>query len=220
MSSCEFCLWISPFLQNTSGGLFLLLAFRKQPPEVFYEKGALTNFRKFREKQLWFARFQKHVFYRTPLGSCFWLFRTTLLKWGYCQQCLENLRWGIHYLETLTLEVPFRCIISFFGRINFQCVFICLHCLLREAAIRVEVFCKKRVLKDFINFIEKHLYWSLFLIKLQGWHLFWRTSSNDCFCTALAPLTVTMELSVLLSPSSSSSLLVLLISPMFVFGSN
>ena len=42
--------------------------------------------------------------------------------------------------------------------------------------------------------------WSLFLIKLQGWHLFWRTSSNDCFCTALAPLTVTMELSVLLSP--------------------
>ena len=24
---------------------------------------------------------------------------------------------------------------------------------------------------------------------MQAWHLFWRTSANDCFCTALAPLT-------------------------------
>ena len=29
---------------------------------------------------------------------------------------------NIHYLETLTLEVPFRYIISFFSRINFQCM--------------------------------------------------------------------------------------------------
>ena len=70
-------------------------------------------------------------------------------------------------------------------------VFIGLQCLLPEAAIRVEVFCKKGVLKDFVNFIGKHLCWSLFLIKLQAWHLFWRTSANDCFCTALAPLIVT-----------------------------
>ena len=28
----------TPFLQNTSGPLLLLLAFQKQPPEVFYEK--------------------------------------------------------------------------------------------------------------------------------------------------------------------------------------
>ena len=26
--------------------------------------------------------FQKHLFYRTPLDDCFWLFRATLLKWG------------------------------------------------------------------------------------------------------------------------------------------
>ena len=32
--------------------------------------------------------------------------------------------WGIHYLETLTLEEPFRYIISFFGRITFS---VCLH---------------------------------------------------------------------------------------------
>ena len=31
---------------------------------------------------------------------------------------------------------------------------------------------------------------SLF-IKFQAWHLFWRTSVNDCFCIALAPLIVT-----------------------------
>ena len=31
----------------------------------------------------------------------------------------------------------------------------------------------------------------LFLIKLQTWHLFWRTSAKDCFCTAHTPLTVT-----------------------------
>ena len=28
----------TPFLQNTPGRLLLLLAFQKQPPEVFYEK--------------------------------------------------------------------------------------------------------------------------------------------------------------------------------------
>ena len=29
------------------------------------------------------------------------------------------------------------------------------------------------------------------LIKLQSWHLFWRISANDYFCTALTPLTAT-----------------------------
>ena len=41
-----------------------------------------------------------------------------------------------------------------------------------------------------MKFIEKHLCWSLFLIKLQVWQLFWRTSANERFCTALAPLTL------------------------------
>ena len=65
---------------------------------------------------------------------------------------------------------------------------------------------KKGVLKNLRNFIGKHLYWSLFLIKLQTFrstaslrrdsnigfflwnfwnfseHLFWRTSANNCFC--------------------------------------
>ena len=64
---------------------------------------------------------------------------------------------------------------------------------------------KKSVIKNFANFTGKHLYWSIFLTKLQTWdpatllkrdsntgafllnfcnfkeHLFWRTSVNDCF---------------------------------------
>ena len=98
----------------------------------------------------------------------------------------------IHYLETLTLVVLFRYIISFFGRINFQCM----------SSLVYTVYCQKQpsehrcsakngVLKDFVNFVGKHLCWSLFLIKLQAWHLFWRASDNDCFCTALTPLIVT-----------------------------
>ena len=47
------------------------------------------------------------------------------------------------------------------------------------------------VLKTFVNVTVKHLCWSLFLIKLQAWHLFWRTFANNCFFTALTPLIVT-----------------------------
>ena len=54
----------------------------------------------------------------------------------------------------------------------------------------VEVFCKKGVKKKSLHFIWKHLWWSLFLIKLQIWDLLWRTSANYCFCTALASLAV------------------------------
>ena len=54
----------------------------------------------------------------------------------------------------------------------------------------VEVFYKKRCKKSSLHFIWKHLMWSLFLIKLQAWDLFGRTSANYCFCTALASLAV------------------------------
>ena len=47
---------------------------------------------------------------------------------------------------------------------------------------------QKGVLNNFVNVIGTHLCWSLFLLKMQAWHLFWRKSAN--FCTALAPLTV------------------------------
>ena len=47
-------------------------------------------------------------------------------------------------------------------------VFIGLHCLLAEAATRLEMFCKESAFKNLVNFIGKRLYWSLFLIKLQA----------------------------------------------------
>ena len=47
---------------------------------------------------------------------------------------------------------------------------------------------QKGVLNNFVNVIGTHLCWSLFLLKMQAWHLFWRKSAN--FRTALAPLTV------------------------------
>ena len=79
---------------------------------------------------------------------------------------------------------------------------------------------KKGLLKNFVNFIGKHLGWSPFLIKLQAWHLFWRKFANGCLCTKLTPLSVTCRFTLYSAPSSSSSLLILFISSMFVFGSN
>ena len=141
------------------------------------------------EKTFGLRNFQKHLFYRTLLDDCFWLFRATLLKWSTANNVWKNsdeyslprnanlrstanngkTQMNIHYLETLTLEVPFRYIISFSAACKLSVyVYIGLHCLLPKAAIRVEVFCKKGVLKDFVNFIGKHLCWSLFLINLQA----------------------------------------------------
>ena len=79
----------------------------------------------------------------------------------------------------------------FLGSINFQCMLslvYTVYCQKLPHEYRCSV--RKGVLKNFVKFIGKHLCWILFLIKLQAWQLFWRTSVNDCFCTALAPFTV------------------------------
>ena len=62
---------------------------------------------------------------------------------------------------------------------------------------------KKGVLKNFVNFIGKHLCWSPFLKKLQAWHLFWRKFANGCLCTKLTPLIVTCRFTLYSAPSSS-----------------
>ena len=149
------------------------------------------NFAKFTGKHLWFAKFLKIPFLENTSGRLLLAFRATLLKRG-----TANRVWKTWDEDSLSRNTNLRSTVQvyhfFFRQDKLSVyVFIGLHCLLPEAAIRVEVFCKKGVLKDFVNFIGKHLCWSLFLIKLQAWHLFWRTSANDCFCTALAPLIVT-----------------------------
>ena len=181
----------TPFLRNTPGRLFLLLVFQKQPTEVFYEKRCSWKFLKIHRKTPLVAKSSKHLFYRTPLDDCFWLFPATLLKWG-----TANNGWKTLNEYSLSRNTNLRGTVQvyhFFFRQDKLSVYISvdLHCLLSEVAVRVEVFCEKGVLKDFVHFIGKHLCWSLFLIKLQAWHLFWRTSANDCLRTTLASLAVT-----------------------------
>ena len=57
----------------------------------------------------------------------------------------------------------------FLGSINFQCMFslvYTVYCQKQSSEQRCSV--EKGVLKDFVNFIEKHQCWSLFLIKLEA----------------------------------------------------
>ena len=120
--------------------------------------------------------FQKHLFYRTLLDDCFWLFRATLLKWD-----TANSVWKTSVVYSLSRN-----------RINIQCMsslVYTVYCQKQPSEQKCSV--KRGVLKDFVNFVGKHLFWSLVLIKFQAWHLFAITSTNDSFCTALAPLTVT-----------------------------
>ena len=115
------------------------------------KKGVLENFAKFTGKHLWFAKFSKTPFYRTPLDDCFWLFRATLLKWGTANNVWKN---SDEY--SLPRNTNLRSTVQVYhfllGSINFQCMLsLSLHCLLPEAAIRAEVFCKKGVLNPFMT---------------------------------------------------------------------
>ena len=141
MFSCEF----SKISKNTSGRLILLLAFRKLPPEVFYEKKVFLKIsQNSQENTFGLRNFQKQLFYRTPLDDYFWLFRATLLKWG-----TANNVWKTSDEYSLSRNTNLRSTVQvyhfFFQQDKLSVyVFIGLHCLLPEAAIRVEVFCKKR----------------------------------------------------------------------------
>ena len=88
--------------------------------------------------------FQKHLFYRTPLDDCFWLFCATLLKWD-----TANSVWKTSNEYSLSRNTNLRSNVQvyhfFFQQEKLSVyAFIGLHCLRPEAAIRVEVFCKKR----------------------------------------------------------------------------
>ena len=107
------------------------------------KKGVLENFAKFTVKYLLFGKFSKTPFYRTPLDDCFWLFRAALLRWGTANNVWKTTDEYSSRNTNLSSTVQVH---HFFFRQNKFSVyaFIGLHCLLPEAAIRVEVFCKKR----------------------------------------------------------------------------
>ena len=81
----------TPFLQNNSGRLLLLLAFQKQPPEVFYEKRCSWIFGKIHRKTPLVCEIFKNTFFTS--GRLLLAFSCNVTKMRYCQQCLENLRW-------------------------------------------------------------------------------------------------------------------------------
>ena len=71
---------------------------------------------------LWILRnFQGHLFYRTPLDDCFWLFPATSLKWGIASSV-----WKISDEYSLSRNTNFRSTIQvyhfIFGSINIQCM--------------------------------------------------------------------------------------------------
>ena len=86
------------------------------------KKGVLENFAKFTGKHLWFAKFSKTPFLQNTSGRLLLAFSCNVTKMGVLSTVFGKPQMNIHYLETLNLEVPFRYIISFFGRINFQCM--------------------------------------------------------------------------------------------------
>ena len=99
--------------------------------------------------------FQKHLFSRTPLEDCFWLFRATLRKWG-----TANNVWKTSDKYSLSRNTNLRSnvqVFHFFFRQDKLSVYVFtgLHCLLLEVAMRVEVFCKIRCSEKFCKFHRK-----------------------------------------------------------------
>ena len=119
------------------------------------------------KKDMWFAKFSRTPFLQNTSGRLLLFFPCNFTKMRHCQQCLENLRWKLFIYKHWPWK--YHSGISFPSRQHKPSVyvFIGLHSLLPEAATRVEVFCKRGVLKKFVNFIGKQLYWSLFLISCR-----------------------------------------------------
>ena len=143
--SCEF----SKISKNTffyrthPDDCFCFQLFRSSRRRCSMKRCVLENFAKLAGKHPWFAKFQKHLFYRTPLNDCFWLFRATLLKWDTANSVWKT---SDEYSVSRNTNLSTVQVYHFFFQQDKLSVyvFIGLHCLLPEAAIRVEVFCKKR----------------------------------------------------------------------------
>ena len=142
--SCEFSKILrTPFLKNTSRRLLLLLAFQKQPPEGFYWKNVFLKILQNSQENS-FAKFSKALFLQNISGRLLLAFPCNFIKWG-----TANNVWKISDEDSLSRNTNLRSTVQvhhfFFRRDKLSVyVFIGLHCLLPETAIRVETFCKKR----------------------------------------------------------------------------
>ena len=77
------------------------------------KKGVLENFANLTGKHLWFAKFSKTPFLQNTPGRLLLAFSCNVTKMGVLPTMFGKTQMNIHYLETLTVEVPFRYIISF-----------------------------------------------------------------------------------------------------------
>ena len=144
MFSCEFCeisknIFFTEHLRKTASAF----TFSEAATGGVYEK-SLKISENSQENTFGLGNFQKHLFYRTPLDDWFWIFRTTLLKWD-----TANSVWKTSDEYSLSKNTNFRSTVQvyhfFFQQDKLSVYFfIGLHCLLPEAPIRVEMFCKKR----------------------------------------------------------------------------
>ena len=165
------------------------------------KKGILENLAKFTRKHLWFAKFLRTLFLQNNSATA------TLLRWD-----TANSVWKTSDEYSLSRYTTLRSTVQvhhfFLDSINFHCVFslVCIS-LLPEAATRVEVFCKKDVLKNFVNFKGKQLCCSLFLIKFQAWHHFKDYLLKTAFALHTHHWLLLIRFTLYSAPSSSSSLL-------------
>ena len=89
---------------------------------VLWKKVFLNILQNSQENTFGLRHFQKHIFYKTPLDNCFWLFLATLLKWG-----TTNNVWKTSDEYSLSRNTNLRSTVQvyhfFLGSINFQCMF-------------------------------------------------------------------------------------------------
>ena len=134
--------------------------------EVFYKKGVLKIFAIFTGKHLCQSLFlikksRQRLFNRTPPADCFW------------NKCTcENLKPKLFHLRLLASLCNFNYLQIFvkakFTVVKYNSKIIIYHQIKFRKRYNGQVFYKKTVPRNFAIFIEKHLCWSLFLIKMQA----------------------------------------------------
>ena len=155
MFSCEFSkisknTFFTEHLRTTAS----VFSFSEAATRGVLWKRCSWKFRKIHKKTpLVCEIFQKHLFYRTPLDECFWLFRATLLKWGTANVWETSDEYSLPRSTNLRSTV---ISFLFFRQDKLSVyVFIGFTLLLPKAAIRVEAFCKKKCSKIFRKFHRK-----------------------------------------------------------------
>ena len=97
------------FLEAATGGVLRKNVFLKISQNSHENTFSLRNFR-------------KHLFYKTPLDDCIWLFHATLIKWGTANNVWKN---SDEYSlpRNTNLRSTVQVYHFFLGSINFQCMF-------------------------------------------------------------------------------------------------